>query len=143
MSPEYLQPSLSNSRQENCYITPLQMHVCRYQNIFNSNNRDIFHPLFILLHLSWIKGPKIGEIETILIKWHEDPLPSIKPCPGLQPHCCSVKKTNMDNVDGNLLTFVSKVSKPIIIIRNENLKSFKISELRAPMKILFHQILKC
>jgi hypothetical protein len=64
----------------------------------------------------------------VFIGLYDDPLPSMKPCLGLQPYRCFGKETNMDNTDGNLPTYVSKVSKSFIF-RYENPKFFMIIEL--------------
>jgi hypothetical protein len=57
----------------------------------------------------------------VLNRLYDDPLPFMRPYLGLQPHRCSGKKTNMDNTNGNLLTYASEVSKPFIL-RYENPK---------------------
>jgi hypothetical protein len=61
----------------------------------------------------------------VLIGWYDEPLPSMRPCPGFQPHHCSRKETSMDNTNGNLPSFASKASKPFIL-KYENLKIFMI-----------------
>ncbi len=60
----------------------------------------------------------------VLTRLYGDPFPSMKPCPGLQPHRCFGKKTNMDNFP----TFALEVSKPFIL-RYKNPKIFMIIEL--------------
>ncbi len=63
----------------------------------------------------------------VLTRLYDDPFPSMKPCPSLQPHCCSGEKTSIDNTNGNLPTSILEVSKPFIF-RYENPKIFMIIE---------------
>jgi len=59
--------------------------------------------------------------------WCDEPFLPTRPYPDLQPHRCFGKETNMDNTNGNLPTFASKMSKPFIL-RYENPKIFMIIE---------------